>query len=570
MTVDLSAQPVVITIDNGTDTLNVSSAYQSLSLESGVIDDRGLHSLAGTLTLHGFTGGYAESFDCRANPDRWKPGNEISVTIGGIAIPTRLKVLEFPSRPTPQNTDITIRVGSDLDLYNYRQPEGSAGGVSTFGNSTDRSAILTSTLAKNGLALGAGQALTDYPLTYPPQKTDGDSWVAFGGKIARTAGHMLWQNTAGDIDITEINLDSLTPVAHYTVGVDEGDFELQSFDSSPPETVRVVGTGFNLTQKNDDGSDVTETVNGVETRTITTFSGTGTSTPSRAEEIQKPRNVILPNRTTDTAAAVDIRTTVDWVYSSVDGKLESMTTTVEEPKAKVHPEFTGVGPFDLVDSTITTVTYVYDSDDIITRRNTNIQKSIRLSSGTIQTQDYQFVRERWTKKGDTFFYSRNVTTDSAFESKAPVVSQSSSTEPPATQYQPSAFDKEEIEYNHETTFQTAVSSGFGQKNQIMRLTGGLTRSNAQCQTYAELEGRLRHGRQFSIAFVAPLTSAWLSSYSPVRRVDFTLNSARTAYLVEGFNIQSDARSTFVGGTGVELGVVNADGTGTPAPAYSFT
>ncbi|HMA78858.1 MAG TPA: hypothetical protein VKP88_07080, partial [Candidatus Paceibacterota bacterium] len=284
MTVNLGAKRPTITVNNGTNDLDVSTAYQSLSLESGAIDDIGLHTLSGSLVLHAYVDGYAESFDCRINPNRWKPGNVVSIEfdIGGTdyAIPQKLVILNFPSRPTPQSPDITIKIGSDLNLFNYTQPEGDGGGA-TYGTSTNRTDLLTSILAKNSLSLEASAALTAYPLTYSPQKNDGGSWVDFAGKVARSANAILSQNLAGTINITPITLDGLTAVAHYIVGTDEGDFELQSFDVPPPETIRVSGTGYTLTAKNNDSLQTVNTVDGVTVTTNYTFSGQGTNSPSK-------------------------------------------------------------------------------------------------------------------------------------------------------------------------------------------------------------------------------------------------------------------------------------------------
>jgi hypothetical protein len=567
MTVNLKAVTATISVNNGTNDLDISNALVSYGFESEAIDDSGLHRLKGTIELHGYVAGYAESFDCRTNPNRWKPGNAVSfeLNIGGTdyAIPQLLKILKYPSRPTPQNPNITLEVGGDLSLYDYRQPEGDSGESDDYGTSRNRTAILSAILAKNSLTLGTGQALTAYPLTYPAQKNDGDSWVSFAGKVARSVNAMLWQDAAGDVNITAVTLDSLTALNHYTVGTNEGDFELQSFEFLPPETIRVTGTGYTLTAKNNDSI---QTVNTVDTVTVTTnytFSGQGTNNPSKTVEVRKPANIVQPDKTTSTTEITDTQTTTEDTYSLSDGKLDQTVITVEEPRSKVLP---GSYTSNLIDTQETTIEYFYDADDVVKER----RSTIRVNNSNAVLVDYQTIVETWVKKGDIYNYDRSVSTAPGFESQSPTVSSSGEQEPPATQYQPSAFDKEETEYSHETTFETAVSSGFGEKKQIVSLPGGLTVSDAQCQAYAELEGRLRHGRQFGISFVAPIAANWLQSYSPIRRVDFTLDGTRTAYLIEAFNIQGDTQSCFVGGMGVEIGTVNADGTGTPSAAYSFT
>lgn len=83
-------------------------------------------------------------------------------------------------------------------------------------------------------------------------------------------------------------------------------------------------------------------------------------------------------------------------------------------------------------------------------------------------------------------------------------------------------------------------------------------NDTQCRAHAALWGRVRQGRQFQVSWAADLIASWLTSFSPVRRIDFTLNGITTAYLIEAFNIALDTRSAAVGGIGLELGIVEDD------------
>jgi hypothetical protein len=65
-----------------------------------------------------------------------------------------------------------------------------------------------------------------------------------------------------------------------------------------------------------------------------------------------------------------------------------------------------------------------------------------------------------------------------------------------------------------------------------------------------------------------LKEEWFTNFTPLPRIDVDYDGTRTAYLGEALSFEITPRSATVVGSGIELGTVEADGSGTPEPVYT--
>lgn len=568
---DLSANPVQVLVNNGINNLDVSAAFRAFTLSAGEFTPEGLWRPTAQLTLAANTE-IAESFDPKANGARWQPSNTVAISIdfgaGWVPIPVRLKIDKWPARPRRRQQTITLDLATDLSRLSFRSPEGDAGGA-IYGSSTNRHTLINAVLTAAGCPTIATDTLTAYPLSYAPEKKTGGSWIDFAGDLAWSANHLLWQQPDGEIRLAELSpntLETLACFAHYTVGSTEARYEPQPPTETPPDTFTATGTGLTLTAANDDPESFTSIVDGVQVDTDITYANQGTSQPEKTVEVKKPRNAIAPDKTTSTLTDTDTKTTTADTYDLGDGTLTERVITIQEPRAKVLTNSTS---FALINAKRTTINYYYDSDKTLEERRTVIETAN--DNGHLTT--YKTVRERWYKRlgQDSWNYISDETTAATDDTKAPKLSKPPTNQaPPATEYRPPAVTKEQTNYTTQITVASPTGGDYSGKTQVLSLPGGLCRSTAQLLEVVKLWASIRHGRQWPIAWAAPLTAAWLQSFSPIRRIDFTEDGTRTAYLVDALQIALTPRSHRVGGTTIELGTVALDGSGTPAPPFTIT
>ncbi|MGD1943201.1 MAG: hypothetical protein ACFB0G_18040 [Leptolyngbyaceae cyanobacterium] len=571
---DLSALPVQVLVNNGTNDLDCSNIFGSLRISSNAWTQDGWWRPTAQLTLDA-NATASESLDPRLNPGRWAPGNLVSISVdfgsGWVPFPSRFKILKWPARP---RGTVSLELGGDPTLLNNRALEGDAGGA-TYGTATNRKDLIDAVLSEAGCPpITSGDAFTAYPLPFSPEKKTGGSWIDYAGEIAWSANRVLWQGGNGDIrvaDFTPTALAALSPLVHYVVGTNEADFVFAPPSDTPPETIRVVGTTLELTDNaNGIVGPITEDVDGVEVITKMTYSGQGTNSPVEIEEIQKPRNVVLPTQSTSTSATVETETKTEETYSGVTGRLSQTVITVREPQGKVFPDRVFGSPFNLIDSVKTTITYTYNQDGVMIRRQTKVERAKYLNQ--VALVDAQFIDEKWTKRGDSYRPSRSVTNLDPDLSSAPKIGKTGAknSNPPATKYRPPAKNKDEKEFTAEVTVASPTSGGYAAKLQVIKLPGGLCISEAQALEAARLWAMIRHGRQWPLNWAGDLVETWFTNFSPVQGIDFTYQGVRTRHLVDALSFYFDQRSSSVGGSAIELGTVALDGTGTPTPPYTIS
>jgi hypothetical protein len=569
MTVELRSLRTQVLINDGTDDLDVSTAFESVTLSTAVWDDSGWFKPRGPLVLWAYVDTVAESFDPRVNPTRWAPGNvvKISVWFGSwIALPWRLRILSYPNRPYPGNPQITVELGTDADLLNYRAPEGDPEGV-TYGTITSVATLINAALTQAG-APALTDSIAGLSLPFSPEKNTGGSWMTYAGKAAYAAGQVLWQQTDGAIRATALTTSGLSSFAAYTIGTDESDYVPDGSQESPPEDVRFTGSTY-LIDAVDDGCETnTDTVDGVTVRTTICYTGRDSDTPTYTETVEQPANVVLPAYFSTTILIIDSELEKVDTYG-IGAILTEQVETVRRPVGVLFPTEVFSAPTTLGIESRQTIEYTYDTANVLRIRKTTLERAA-LSGATVTTAIAQVTTERWEPAGgEQYTYSRTIVNrDGSTPSLPQRRGASTNNKPPATQYKPAENQRTERQYHGQATFKSVAGNGFAEKLWSVELPSGMCTSNQQCRDRAETWGSIRQGRQFGISWSADLTQAWLQSFTPVRRVDFTLGNTRTSYLVEALQLAIDARSAAIGGRGVEIGTVELDGTGTPSAAFT--
>ncbi|MGD1908152.1 MAG: hypothetical protein ACFB0C_19485 [Leptolyngbyaceae cyanobacterium] len=579
MTVDLQARPVTVTIHNGVDALDCSPIYESLNLESNGLDLSGWVRITGTLRLLAFVDDFAEDCNRRINPTRWALGNVVSVSVdfggatGVVPLPWRLKIIELPDIPHPEQSYIDIRVGGDADLKQYRATQGNAGGV-PYGTNTNRDVLMNAMLAEAGLP-SLIDSITDYPIPFAPQKSDPGSWVVPIGKTGLLANRLLWQQADGSFRAALLTLTGLSPIAHYTIGADEVRVLPSAGDKAPPAKVRVTASTYNLTTLDNTSTTVDIVESGQTVGSITTqYLGRGTTTQTKIVTHRRKRGDILPDYFPGNNSQFDAyRHTLVESYNAIDGTLEQTTETIEEPAGLHIGELISSGYNTLIIRTRTTTDYFYTAKKLVRQVNIKIEEPRAIvlpdSWGTNASQPTtaERITDKWNRIGDDVYDASRSSSNSREDRGKGSQFQQPSPKPPATKYQPSATTKEEVPFVGEASFSGLAGTDFADKPWEITTPGGLGTNPAQCQDVAQTWGEIRHGKAFPVTWAGPLTPEWLQSYSPVLRFDATLNGTRTAYLIEGFTLQMDTRSQSVGGLGVEIGIVARAGSGTPSRPF---
>ena len=555
MTVDLRSVPVQVVVGG----LDLSPAFVQLSIGAGTWDDSGWFKPRGQLELAAYWDGQPESFDCRDNPARWAPGTVVAISVdlgaGWVALPWRLRILAYPNRPYPGQPTITLELGGDADLLNYRAPEGDPG-TDEYGTPTGATTLINRALAKAG-APTLTDTVTGLSLPFSPEKNTGGSWMTYAGQVAYAARHILWQQADGAIRAVPFDLDALTtPVAAYTVGTNEADYIPEAPGEQPPEVVKVQGTTYEIEVVKDESFVTTDIVDGVTVRTTVTYRDRGTYEPVYIEQVEQPAGVVLPNIdwVNPSVMIVDSRLTKTQNYNIITARLDAESELTERPAAFVFPDANWLNPGNLIDAEQVTVEYSYDSDDVLKERRTTIERSVRTGT-TAQLAKAQITIERWTKVGaEEYTFQR---TQTNFDETQPSLPErrgaSTNNTPPATTYRPAEKQRTEKQFSGQARFTSPAGSGFAEKLWSLQLPSGMGVSATQCRRMAEHWGKIRQGRQFPIKWAADLTSAWLTSFNPVQRMDFTLGGVTTSYLVEALQLVITQRDASVGGKGIELG-----------------
>ena len=485
-----------------------------------------------------------------------------------VPLPWRMRILSYPNRPSPAEPTITLEVGTDADLLNYRAPEGDPG-IDEYGVSTGATFLINRALTQAG-APHLTDSITTLNLPFSPSKTTSGSWISYAGSVAYAARSLLWQQTNGAIRATPLTLDGLTATAAYTVGTDEAEYVFDAVGEQPPEIVEVQGTTYRIESAEPEDTDVTEVINGVETRTRVEYKDWDTDSPKVIETVWIPLGVMRPDLFPGSfMLSIYFQTTTTKTYDAWDRLVEEFVE-IKQPSFIVPyagsssvlitvSETQVTYEFPLIFSTSTEELQRLQTAQVMTSKTTIDRALYKINNNPLALEDRLVTVETWEKKGaELSLYRKNTRDDSPTPAALPPANAKPEfVPPPQTTFKPAALQRTEIEYRGQARFTNAVGSSYAEKKSIITLPSGMGVSSDQCRAHAGLWGRVRQGRQFPIRWAADISATWLQNWSPIRRVDFTLGGITTAYLIEAFNIQIDQRSAAVGGLGFELGRTTA-------------
>ena len=230
MSINISSLPFTLTINGIDRTANTLS----IALSQDEFSDLGLISIRGSITLQAnydqltaFT--YLASPAIAAN---WARGAQVVYQVSGdpfVLSGARLFILKEPAPPN-DNYQITLEIGDEAALKNYRSADQDLSGVAA-GVATARNIVIANYL--NGADITNSISAIAYPFAFPQPKTDGSSFVEMAGKIARASNQYLYTNQAGTLVNSAIDLNA-TAIATFTIGNDEKLFE--QVDGSGVET----------------------------------------------------------------------------------------------------------------------------------------------------------------------------------------------------------------------------------------------------------------------------------------------------------------------------------------------
>lgn len=311
-----------------------------LALNEPEPDQNGYLSITGKLTLM-VTDGYFEGaiftqwsdngqtgknvFDPDLNQTRWAVGNYVRIQIynsSGVLVPfirDYLRILKTPDPPYPGNYQLEIEIGDDLTLLNWRAPDDDASGV-TMGALTDRTTIIGNILSRAGFGNGTNAewsgTVGSYGLNNGTPKAGG-SWIEQAGLLAFTGKALLWQNKEQEVLAKTIALNPSTPFQTVTLGQDEVDFKPTRGNEKPCSKVQVAGVGYELQEREDSGSSVSEEY--ASRASVQELDGDGNVVDAGVDEI-------LVRQTFE-----------DWYWDN-DGKRFTRTITVNEARGLAVPD----------------------------------------------------------------------------------------------------------------------------------------------------------------------------------------------------------------------------------------
>lgn len=230
MSTNISSLPFTLTINGIDRTANALS----IALSQDEFSEDGLISIRGSITLQAnydqltaFT--YLASPAIAAN---WARGAQVVYQVSGdpfVLSGARLFILKEPAPPN-DNYQITLEIGDEAALKNYRSADQDLSGVAA-GVDTARNIVIANYL--NGADITNSIGAIAYPFAFPQPKTDGSSFVEMAGRIARASNQYLYTNQSGTLVSSAIDLNA-TAIATFTIGNDEKLFE--QVDGSGVET----------------------------------------------------------------------------------------------------------------------------------------------------------------------------------------------------------------------------------------------------------------------------------------------------------------------------------------------
>lgn len=507
------------------------------------------------LTLHAgnFQGGnvYPESFSPRRNTSRWAPKNRVVIRTvddsGNTVIHPRgrLRILKMPQVPTQENPFLVLELGCLLSLQNKVKPAGDDSEIE-LGEELARHEVINNlaALAKLG---DLQEQINEWPLSVPLTRLSG-SYVQQMGEIAYAAGYVLWVDNTETLRAAKYPGRKVSRDAKVVVGRHE--FLYQPIDPQQYPAERIIATGtLQQARRNQDPGDVVERQSTDEYSTAlsarTSWSGTGTRTPSSYRRVREPKGIIFPTEFPNSQSLITSREeyTIDEYQLSGNKFLASQEQRVFGPQGMFMPSlFPGstskiLGRREVVYPQYEGIEvrgsrrYVYEPNGVVYPSNTAIVNKNSLTLSETEFTTYIRNGDGWIKQvsgrklGDTASTSGGVTSDN-----------SGGNQPPAPTTMPESHTIDEQQITHEVIF--AENAVFDEDD--LNITVQTLSHEDQLELAAENAGRIANGRQLGIEFGVEPNDTWTLNWHPFMVVDIVTdeldgNLVRITdrYVVEG-------------------------------------
>jgi hypothetical protein len=566
-----------------------------------------------------------ESIDPRDNPTRWRPGQPVRVEVANsagayVVHPMgRLFLLEEPEFPAP-GEGIVLELGCRLAWHNTFEYDDEKTGVTLAAELNSGSVVIN--LLKANEILQADMAITTnwpYGVVNPDGKGPGGSFIQQAGEIAYSNDYrFLYQNTAGTVVAGQLSLAIASPTATITLGTNDVAYQAVKTEGSPPDQIKVAGSGVVKTRLRYPIVDVV-TVEGDKSLYkysnffgIQTCAGEGTIGRTTTK-VDRTKNGALTNEVTivreegitagvskDPAvqaaglAVCGLRTwktttTTKTFNSARFGRLEQEIQEIDQERFTYFVRQDRSYPSGVVDPVgRTTTTYTYVDGETVERIE-RVEEQIRyLIDGStrnyppFETPNTQLVEvkreiDTWEKVGkDTWKKSRTEkyprkykNNDPEGGSGAPItsstttVSNSGQTQPPRAELLDDEYSFEDVEYQATINY-TQPGGGSGRtRKRLYTLPYGF--SQAQCETMAQLHLKLIAGRHRAAIVELPVTDALLTA-PPLFPFNVVEPSGRILhYRADSVTWEHTVDTCKVAVSGILVGTTPAPTVGNPNP-----
>ena len=594
MTTNISARNFSLTI-NGIDR---KANFLSLSLSQDELGDKAV-LIKGTITLRA---NYSErtDFTYMASPAiaaNWARGVQVVYRIANdsgaltnhLLSGARLFILQEPAPPDPDG-QITLQIGDEATLKNYRTAVVDASGIVNVtgdpsgileGTVTPRDTVVKNYLTAAGITYSI--SAMPYPFRYSQPQLANGTLADTAGKMARSANHILYTNSAGTLVNRAIDL-SVSAIASFTVGSDEKLFDY--VDSSGIETTvdELVISGL-TTEVEDQSFPVTTVAISKAIYYAPDFyyvSGVPTYGFKKIEYITK-RVTVKNYGWNGTYEHINILT--ETARKGISGFIDNSNQLVVDPAAWLAPE-SEVDNYYYYDNksrlikTIeqkdsyylligTRITGLYSVSVSFTITRLNFQDiettytysdASTLASKRTETVNYETStntpygrlakEESW---GDGFyslanFYQNSILsivregfnnyrlkfTDGAWESanSDTIYARDSSTKPPQTTYR-KPFNASERQIN--VKLRAKPFAGDSLKERSRPVDVDFLVSEAQATDYGNVFLALLYGRKQSFTFATAINDNLLANLKPLTRIDITWYGVVYQCLVDGIS-----------------------------------
>lgn len=567
--------------------VSLATGYESLP------DTGGMVKVTATLVLANIVGA-PESISPRANPIRWKPGQDVYIRVRNDAndawidtLFSRLKIIREPAEPLRDEQQISLDLGCKLRWADLFELDDDGSGV-VFGTPETCDLIASRLLQASEVDAGDISLSTwPYSLAYPFGK-DTNSFAEQAGQLAwSNNGRILYQNVAGDVTQRVLSFASGTPVATVTLGDDDIVWQPLQDPQQPPETTKAAGSGYEQTQQTTPVVTVDSTTGnfgdytpggagtGIVSRRTTTNSyvignATTNSTKTTRVETDELEVTIFQNPGIPTQLVeFEEYLTVETYEQNADpskAKLLNIVETLERREKAIIPDGVFANMREIYRKT---TTFTYGANEaaatvsVVEREAEIIHDEASASPWTLQTTNaslntYTEVAPGIYQLKEVTQTARIVENSNVDKADANIWALTTRTQnhpagrdnaPPATQFFDLAITEQE--YHYEGTASYVHPGGSTGRNRQRLYTIPFGFSNAQMATLAALHRDLLKGRHYGDEIELTISDDLLVA-PPLAQIDVVDGATTYEYLADALKFSFEPNQATAHCVGIRI------------------